>query len=577
MQTATQKLGTSKVLRQRSRTSRLVVRANARDIVFDSDSRRRLQIGINKVADAVAVTLGPRGRNVVLEQKFGIPQVINDGVSIARAIDLKDPVENAGAQLVKEVSGRTNDSAGDGTTTAAVLAREMIHFGLQSVTAGANPITVKKGIDKTCDYLVAKLKDNARAVSGRNDIKNVATISAGNDESIGEMIADALDKVGANGVLSIETSNSIDTFVEVQEGMEIDRGYISPQFVTNQERLMVEFDNARVLVTDHKIENVRDIIPILEQVTRANQPLLIIAEDVTGEALATLLVNKMRGILNVSAIKAPGFGERRKALLQDLAIVTGAEFIAKDLGMKVDAVALEQLGSARRISSNNNTTTLIADSATKDEIDIRIAQLKKELSETDSVYDTEKLSERIAKLSGGVAVIKVGAATEAELEDRKLRVEDAKNATFAAVEEGIVPGGGAALLHLSELVPAFKETLTDDEEKLGADIVMKALRAPTRVISQNAGVEGEVIVQKLLGKPFEIGYNALIDKVENLIESGVIDPAKVTRSGLQNACGIAGIMLTTQAVMFEKPRPMESGGGMPMGGMAGGMPSGMTI
>jgi len=555
----------------------MVVRADARDIVFDSDSRRRLQVGINKVADAVAVTLGPRGRNVVLEQKFGVPQVINDGVSIARAIDLKDPVENAGAQLVKEVSGRTNDSAGDGTTTAAVLAREMIHYGLQNVTAGANPITVKKGIDKTCDFLVSKLKENARAVSGRNDIKNVASISAGNDESIGEMIADALDKVGSNGVLSIETSNSIDTFVEVQEGMEIDRGYISPQFITNQERMLVEFENPRVLVTDHKIENVRDIIPILEQVTRANQPLLIIAEDVTGEALATLLVNKMRGILNVSAIKAPGFGERRKALLQDIAIVTGAEFIAKDLGMKIDAVALEQLGSARRITSTNNTTTLIADAASKEEIDIRIAQLKKELAETDSVYDTEKLSERIAKLSGGVAVIKVGAATEAELEDRKLRVEDAKNATFAAVEEGIVPGGGAALLHLSELVPSFKETLTDGEEKLGADIVMKALRAPTRVISQNAGVEGEVIVQKLLGQPFEIGYNALYDRVENLIESGVIDPAKVTRSGLQNACGIAGIMLTTQAVMFEKPKPADAGAA-PMGGMGGGgMPSGMTI
>lgn len=557
----------------RDRSRRLIVKADAKEIVFDTESRRRLQIGINKVADAVAVTLGPRGRNVVLEQKFGTPQVINDGVSIARAIDLKDPVENAGAQLIKEVAGRTNDSAGDGTTTASVLAREMIRYGLQSITAGANPMSVKKGIDKTCEYLVGKLKENAKPVKGRNDIKNVATISSGNDEFVGEMIAEALDKVGSNGVLSIETSNSTETVVDVQEGMEIDRGYISPQFVTNQEKLLVEYDNCRVLITDQKIESVRDIIPILEQVTRLNQPLLIVAEDVTGEALATLVVNKLRGILNVCAIKAPGFGERRKSLLQDIAIVTGAEFIAKDLGMKIESTVVEQLGVARKIKIGVNFTTLIADSASKEEIDMRIAQLKKELSETDSVYDTEKLSERIAKLAGGVAVIKVGAATEAELEDRKLRIEDAKNATFAAVEEGIVPGGGAALLHLSELVPAFKDTLKDEEEKLGADLVMKALRAPCRIIAHNAGVEGEVVVQKLLGQPFEIGYNAMIDTYENMMDSGVIDPAKVTRNALQNSCSIAGIMLSTQAVMVEKTRPSEIPGGM----TASGMPAGMTI
>jgi len=556
------------------RATRLVVHASdAKEIVFDVDSRRRLQRGINKVADAVAVTLGPRGRNVVLEQKFGVPQVINDGVSIARAIELADPVENAGAQLIKEVAGRTNDSAGDGTTTASVLAREMIHFGLMAVTSGANPIAVKKGIDKTQEYLVAKLKENAKPVQGRNDIRNIASISAGNDDSVGEMIADALDKVGSNGVLSIESSNSIETFVEVTEGMEIDRGYISPQFVNVPERLLVDYDNCRVLVTDQKIESVRDIVPILEQVTRLNSPLLIVAEDVTGEALATLVVNKLRGILNVVAIKAPGFGERRKALLQDIAIVTGAEFIAKDLGMKVDQTVVEQLGLARKVTCASTSTTLIADAASKDEIDMRIAQLKKELSETDSVYDTEKLSERIAKLSGGVAVIKVGAATEAELEDRKLRIEDAKNATFAAVEEGVVPGGGAALLHLSELVPAFKDSLTDAEEKLGAEIVMKALRAPARIIAENAGVEGEVIIQKVLGKPFTVGYNAMIDQVCDLLEAGVIDPAKVTRNGLMNACSIAGIMLTTQAVMVEKNRPSNVPGGMG----AGGMPSGMTI
>lgn len=510
----------------------------------------------------------------MLEQDYGVPQVINDGVSIARAIELEDPVENAGAQLIKEVAGRTNDSAGDGTTTATVLAREMIHFGLQAVTAGGNPISIKKGIDKTTDFLVEKLKSLARPVKGSEDIKNVASISAGNDEEIGRMISDALDKVGADGVLAIESGNSLETSVEVQEGMEIDRGFISPQFITNNERMLVEFENAMVLITDQKIEQVKDLIPILEQVTRVNRPLLIIAEDVTGEALATLVVNKLRGIISVCAIKAPGFGERRKALLQDIAIVTGAEFIAKDLGMNVEATTLEQLGTARKLSIANTTCTMIADAANKDEIRARVGQIKKELAETDSVYDTEKLSERIAKLAGGVAVIKVGAATETELEDRKLRIEDAKNATFAAVEEGIVPGGGAALLHLSELVPEFKKTLTHPEEIMGADIVMKALRAPCRAIAKNAGLEGEVIVQRLLGEPFEVGYNAMYDRVENLLDAGVLDPAKVTRSGLTNASSIAGIMLTTQAVMTEQVR---NRGPAPGGMSASGMPAGLTM
>ena len=552
-----------------------MVRADAKDIVFDNDSRRRMQKGINKIADAVAVTLGPRGRNVVLEQDYGVPQVINDGVSIARAIELEDPVENAGAQLIKEVAGRTNDAAGDGTTTATVLAREMIHFGLQAVTSGANPISIKKGIDKTTNFLMEKLLENSRPVKGSGDIRSVAAISAGNDEEIGQMIADALDKVGADGVLAIESGQGLETVVDVQEGMEIDRGYISPQFVTNNERLLTEFDNCLVLITDQKIEQVKDLVPILEQVTRANKPLLIIAEDVAGEALATLVVNKLRGIVSVCAIKAPGFGERRKSLLQDIAIVTGAEFIAKDLGMKVEEATLDMLGTARKATIANTTCTLIADAANKDEISARIRQIKKELAETDSVYDTEKLSERIAKLAGGVAVIKVGAATETELEDRKLRIEDAKNATFAAVEEGIVPGGGTALLHLSEFVPEFKDTLTDPEEKLGADIVMKSLKAPCRMIAENSGVEGEVIVQKVLGQPFEVGYNAMYDRVENLIESGVLDPTKVTRSGLSNAASIAGIMLTTQAVMTEKPENKKQG--MPGGMGAGGMPAGMTM
>lgn len=556
-------------------------RAEAKEILFDTASRSRMQAGINKLADAVGVTLGPRGRNVVLEQAYGVPQVINDGVSIARAIELEDPVENAGAQLIKEVAGRTNDAAGDGTTTASVLAREMIHFGLQVVTAGANPVSVKRGIDKTCEHLVGKLRELAKPVTGSADIKSVASISAGNDDAIGQLIADALDKVGSDGVLTIESSNGLDTYVEVQEGMQIDRGYVSPQFVTNPEKLLVEYDNPRVLITDHKIESIKEILPILEQAARVNQPLLIIAEDVTNEALATLVVNKLRGIVNVCAVKAPGFGERRKALLQDIAIVTGAEYVAKDLGMKVEAATLDQLGVARKVTIGSTWTTLIADAANKDEIDLRIAQIKKELAETDSVYDTEKLSERVAKLAGGVAVIKCGAATEAELEDKKLRVEDAKNATFAAVEEGIVPGGGAALLHLSEFVPAFRATLTNEEEKLGADIVAKSLKAPARLIAHNAGVEGDVIIEKLIGTPFEQGYNAMADRIENLIEAGVLDPAKVTRSGLTNACGIAGIMLTTQAVMVEKPKP-KTGGGGGGGGQAGGytpsgMPAGMTI
>jgi chaperonin GroL len=560
----------------------VVTKAEAKHIVFDNASRARLQDGINKVADAVGVTLGPRGRNVVLEQSYGVPQVINDGVSIARAIELEDPFENAGAQLIKEVAGRTNDSAGDGTTTASVLAREIIHYGLQAVTSGANPVSIKKGIDKTCTHLVERLKELARPVKGTEDIRSVASISAGNDRVIGDMIAEALDKVGSDGVLSIEGSNTMDTSVEVQEGMMIDRGFISREMITNQERMLVEYDNARVLITDQKLESIKDVMGIMEAASKAGGSLVIIAEDVTGDALACLIVNKLRGIVNVAAIKAPGFGERRKALLQDIAIVTGAEYVAKDLGMKAEAATLDQLGTARKITIRANETTIIADAANKEEISIRVQQIKKELGETDSVYDSEKLAERIAKLAGGVAVIKVGAATEAELEDRKLRVEDAKNATFAAVEEGIVPGGGAALLHLSELVPAFRDTLTDDEERLGADIVGKSLCAPARLIAENAGVEGEVIVQAVLGKPFETGYNAMDDRVEDLVAAGVIDPAKVTRSGLINACGIAGIMLTTQAVMVEqrKPRVAAGGGGMPSGGpgmMPNGMPSGLTM
>jgi chaperonin GroL len=531
------------------------VRAEAKKITFDLESRRKLQKGIDKLADAVGVTLGPRGRNVVLEEKFGMPQVINDGVTIARAIELLDPVENAGAQLIKEVAGRTNDSAGDGTTTASVLAREMIKFGLQSVAAGANPVNVKRGIDKTALWCTKKLDELAIPIKGPADIRAVASISAGNNDEIGDMIADAIEKVGPDGVLSIENGSGLETIVEVEEGMEIDRGYISPQFVNDTERLMVEYEGCRVLICDEKIEQVKDLVPLLEEVSQnGSPPLLIIAEDIVGEALATLVVNKVRGVLKVVAIKAPGFGERRKALLQDIAIVTGAQYIAKDLGLSVSRANMDCLGYARKVSIAQNTTTLIADGASKEDIDLRVAQLKQELAETDSVYDTQKISERIAKLAGGVAVIKVGAATETELEERKLRIEDAKNATFAAVEEGIVPGGGAALVHLSKLIDEFKVTLTDPEERLGADIVQKALLAPCRLIGNNAGVEGDVVCDRIMNNVWNFGYNAMNDTYGDLIEMGVIDPKKVTRSGVMNSCSIAGMVLTTQAVITEIPK-----------------------
>lgn len=542
----------------------LCVRADAKDIYFGGESRQKLADGINKLADAVAITIGPRGRNVVLEEQFGMPKVINDGVTIARAIELPDAVENAGASLIREVASRTNDSAGDGTTTACVLARELITLGLQSVTAGVNPVSINRGIHKTVDALVLKLKEFSKDITSSADILAVASISAGNDAVIGKMIADALEKVGNDGVLSIESSSGFETSVEVEEGMEIDRGYVSPQFVTNQERQIVEFENCRILVTDHKIDSIKTIIPVLEKMTQNNTPLLIIAEDVTAEALATLVVNKLRGVLNVCAIKAPGFGERRKALLQDICILSGAEFIAKDIGMNVEDTTMDMLGSARKCTVRKDTCTLIANLDNKEEIQARIAQIKKELSETDSTYDTEKLAERIAKLSGGVAVIKVGAATETELEDKKLRIEDAKNATFAAIEEGIVPGGGAALVHLSAFIPEIRATLANADEMLGADIVQKALVAPATQIAANAGVEGAVVVERILNSAWEMGYNAMFDKHEDLLAAGVIDPAKVTRCALQNAASVAGMVLTTQAVMVEKPKaPVAGGGGVP--------------
>ncbi|XP_051120516.1 ruBisCO large subunit-binding protein subunit alpha-like [Andrographis paniculata] len=553
---------------QKQPRNRFAVRASAKEIAFDQKSRSSMQSGIDKLADAVGLTLGPRGRNVVLDE-YGTLKVVNDGVTIARAIELPDAMENAGAALIREVASKTNDSAGDGTTTASVLAREIIKLGLLSVTSGANPVAIKKGIDKTTQYLVDELERKARPIKGRDDIKAIASISAGNEEIIGAMIADAVDKVGPDGVLSIESSSSFETSVDVEEGMAFDRGYISPQFVTNPEKLLVEFENARILVTDQKISAIKDIIPVLEKTAQLRAPLLIIAEDITGEALTTLVVNKLRGVLNVAAVKAPGFGERRKAMLQDIAILTGAEYQASELGLLVENADVDQLGIARKVTISNDSTTIIADAASKHEIQARIAQLKRELDESDSVYDSEKLAERIAKLSGGVAVIKVGAATESELEDRKLRIEDAKNATFAAIEEGIVPGGGAALVHLSACVPAIKDKLEDSDEKIGADIVQKALIAPACLIAKNAGVEGEVVVEKVKAGEWGFGYNALTDRYENLVAAGVIDPAKVTRCALQNAASVAGMVLTTQAIVVDKPKPKTLAGAAP------GVPAGM--
>ncbi|XP_009757979.2 ruBisCO large subunit-binding protein subunit alpha-like [Nicotiana sylvestris] len=544
--------------------SRLVVRANAKEIAYDQKSRSALQAGIDKLVDVVGLTLGPKGRNVVLDD-YDTPKVVNDGVTIARAIELPDAMENAGAALIREVASLTNDSAGDGTTTASVLAREIIKRGLLSVTSGANPVSLKKGIDKTVNVLIEMLERRARPVKGRDDIKAIASISAGNDDDIGTMIADAIDKVGPDGVLTIESSSSFETTVHVEEGMEIDKGYISPQFMTNQEKLIVEFENARVLVTDQEISAIKDIMPLLEKSTELRAPLLIIAGDVTGEALATLVVNKLRGVLNVAAIRAPGFGQRRKALLQDIAIVTGAEYQATELGMLVENTPVEALGFARKVTISKDSTIILADDASKDEIQARISQLKKELDMTDSISDSEKLAERIAKLCGGVAVIKVGAATEAELEDRKLRIEDAKHATFAAIEEGIVPGGGAALVHLSTYVHAIKDNLEDPDEKLGADIVQKALVAPASLIAQNAGVEGEVVVEKIKASKWKMGYNAMTDKYENLVEAGIIDPAMVTRCALQNAASVAGVVLTTQAIVVDKHTPKAPAFAPPQG------------
>ncbi|THG14896.1 hypothetical protein TEA_005936 [Camellia sinensis var. sinensis] len=494
---------------------KFVVRAGPKRMSFDKECREALLAGIDKLADAVSVTLGPKGRNVVLSES-GTLKVINDGVTIARAIELADAIENAGAVLIQEVATKTNDLVGDGTTTAIILAREMIKSGLLAVSFGANPVSLKKGMDKTVKELVNVLRNKSCPVKGRDDIKAIASISAGNDDFIGNLIAEAIDKIGPDGVVSIASSSSSETSVMVEEGMKIDKGYMSPQFITNQDKSIVEFENAKVLVTDQKISNVKEIVPLLEKTTQLSVPLLIIAEDISRQVLETLIVNKMRGMLNVAVVKCPGFGEGKKALLQDIALMTGADFLSGDLGLTLEGATSDQLGIARKVTITSNSTTIVADPSTKAEIRARISQIKKDLAETDSASLSRKLSERIAKLSGGVAVIKVGAHTEMELEDRKLRIEDAKNATFAAMDEGIVPGGGATYVHLSEQISIIKNFLEDPDEQIGADIVGMALLAPAKLIASNAGVDGAVVVEKIRACDWQVGYNAMTGRYEDL-------------------------------------------------------------
>ncbi|MFS8861308.1 chaperonin GroEL [Synechococcus sp. H60.4] len=531
----------------------------AKQILFKEEARKALEQGINQLADAIKVTVGPKGRNVVLEKKFGAPQIVNDGVTIAKEIELADPLENTGAQLMREVATKTNDVAGDGTTTATILAQSMVREGLKNISAGSNPVALRRGIEKTTAYLVKQIAAHAKPVEGRKTIAEVATISAGNDPEVGEMIAKAMDAVGRDGVITVEESKSLETQLEVVEGMQFDRGYISPYFVTDTERMVAEYENAYLLITSNKLSSLQDLVPVLERVAREGRPLLVIAEDVEGEALATLVVNRLRGVLNAVAVKAPAFGDRRKAMLEDIAILTGGQLISEDIGIKLENVTLDMMGVARKITVTKDKTTIVTDGSTKAAVEKRVAQLRKQLETTDSEYDREKLQERIAKLAGGVAVIKVGAATETELKDRKLRIEDALNATRAAVEEGIVPGGGATLLHLSKGIPVFKATL-NAEEQVGADIVCRALQAPLYQIAHNAGLEGSVVVEKVLEKEMPFGFDALTGTYVDMFAQGIVDPAKVVRSALQNAASIAAMYLTTEAIVVEKPEPKTKTG-----------------
>ena len=538
----------------------------AKKIIYNEDARRALERGMDILAEAVAITLGPKGRNVVLEKKFGAPQIVNDGVTIAKEIELEDNVENTGVSLIRQAASKTNDAAGDGTTTATVLAHAIVKEGLRNVAAGANAISLKRGIDKATAFLVDKIKEHAKPISDSKAIAQVGTISAGNDEEVGAMIANAMDKVGKEGVISLEEGKSMITELEVTEGMRFEKGYISPYFVTDTERMEAVLQEPALLITDKKIGLVQELIPILEQVARGGRSLLIIAEDIEKEALATLVVNRLRGALNICAIKAPGFGDRRKALLEDIAVLTGGQLITEDAGLRLDAVKLDQLGKARRISITKDTTTIIAE-GNEAGVKARCEQIRRQIDESDSSFDKEKLQERLAKLAGGVAVIKVGAATETEMKDRKLRLEDAINATKAAVEEGIVPGGGTTLAHLAPALAEWAAANLSGEELTGAQIVSRALTAPVKRIAQNAGFNGAVIAERVREKDFNIGFNAVSGEFEDMLTAGIVDPAKVTRSALQNAASIAGMILTTECIVVDKPEDKAAAGG---GAMAAG-------
>ncbi|MCL6553957.1 MAG: chaperonin GroEL [Firmicutes bacterium] len=538
----------------------------AKLLLYDEHARRALERGVERVANAVRVTLGPKGRNVVLEKKWGSPTITKDGVTVAKEIELEDPYENMGAQLVKEVASKTNDAAGDGTTTATVLAWAMVREGLKNVAAGANPMLLKRGIDRAVDAVVEALKKQSIPVERREDIAHVAGIAA-NDPEIGNIIADAMDKVGKDGVITIEEGKGIETTVEVVEGMQFDRGYISPYFITDPDKMEAVLEEPYILLTEKKISAARDIVPVMEKVIRTGKPLVVIAEDVEGEALATLVVNKLRGVLHSVAVKAPGYGDRRKAMLQDMAILTGGKVISDDIGVKLETVDLDFLGRADKFKATKEESTIIGGKGKKADIDGRIAQIKKEIQETTSDYDREKLQERLAKLAGGVAVINVGAATETEMKEKKARVEDALHATRAAVEEGIVPGGGVAFIRCQ---PALDRVKGTPDELVGVEIVRRAIEEPLRLIAENSGAEGSIVASKVKeSKDKNFGYNAQTDEYEDLVKAGVIDPTKVTRTALQNAASIAGLLLTTEAVVVEKkeekPATPAPGGGM--GGM----------
>jgi chaperonin GroEL len=542
----------------------------AKQLQFDENARHALLRGVEKLSRAVKATLGPSGRNVILDKKFGSPTITKDGVTVAKEIELEDPYENMGAQLVREVASKTSDIAGDGTTTATVLAEAIYREGLRNVTAGANPTSLQRGIMKAVEAITDELKKISKKVSDRTEIAQVATVSANWDKTIGEIIADAMDKVGKDGTITVEEAKSIETTLDVVEGMQFDKGYLSPYFVTNAEAMEVSLDNPYVLIYEKKISNLKDMLPLLEKVAKAGRPLLIIAEDVEGEALATLVVNKLRGTLQVAAVKAPGFGDRRKAMLEDIGVLTGGKLISEDLGIKLENIKLEDLGKAKRVTIDKENTTIVEGSGKNVDIQGRVAQIRRQIEETTSDYDREKLQERLAKLAGGVAVINVGAATETEMKEKKARVEDALHATRAAVEEGIVPGGGVALLRAQKALDNIKGL--EGDEKVGVEIVRRAVEEPTRQLADNAGKEGALIVAEIKKRKGNEGYNVATDEYEDLVKAGVVDPTKVTRSALQNAASISGLLLTTEALVTELPEkdktpPMPGGGGM--GGMGG--------